>query len=293
MSYIEGAILGYITGDALGHPWYKTNPSIASDNLIMKKGPGDELPGEYTSHSAFMLATVNSLIENKSLDTEDLMEKMYETYIGGYLTSDGNCYDVSPSNSNAILNYSNGMPVDRCLSDSFDSGCLSRILPVALFYSSKSTDILIENVEKCCLLTNSSIISKVVCSIYALALRNILLQKNEKVTDILFEYYKKHDKKVHGEHLIYHLENSLNSDIPDISREFWQAWKCFRENQQSSEKSISCAIHSTRNHRVAGLVGSLVGISHGVKGMPSIWIKELRITPTVQNIINQFKNLIN
>lgn len=288
--FAKGAIIGQMIGDALGYPWQNSpRPSIPTE-LIMVPGPGDELPGDYTSLSAFMLATIDSLNEQSKIDPDDILDKFYEVYIGNYLTSDQNCYDVSSTTAQTIDNYSNGMPSDICgvASEQNDGDCLCRILPVVLFFATSSNELLLAQIDKICTITHKDIYSRVACAYYGLMLRNLFLQKQERVYDILSFYYD--DGKFHQALKSFFGKNG--NFEPDGSVDmFWLSWKSFLLYEQDFRFTVSDAIQQGGDSNLNGsLAGALSGISLGLNEIPVIWLRTIRLPTQVMEIIMRFSD---
>ena len=136
--FIKGSIIGYITGDALGSP-YNTNKipdDILSVSMVYPSFDDHKLTGSYSEESSLMLCTLSSINEYQSFDIEDIMNRYQQMYIGGYFVCNDELFSLSPSVSESINNYSEGIPVENCsIYDDVscnDTQCLSRILPFSI-----------------------------------------------------------------------------------------------------------------------------------------------------------------
>jgi ADP-ribosylglycohydrolase len=189
--FIKGAVIGHLIGDALGYP-YENADNILQYQIEMVRGHFGELEGAWSMPGAFALVTMASLNEFEGLDLDDLMDKFNDVYIAGYLTSDKECKDLGPITSEAIKNYTNGMPIDRCgiREETTDNECVARILPVGLYFAPSPIDELIDNAHAVCRLTHANALCEVTCAAYCMVIRNLLLQRAEKALELLDDYYR-------------------------------------------------------------------------------------------------------
>lgn len=287
--FVKGSIIGHLIGDALGYPWSGTSqiPSV----LQMIDGPSGELPGEYTCHGAFTIATIASINECDKIDSEDIIEKLYEVYIGGYMTSDGNCYDVGESTAQAINNYANGIPLDRCGLEINDSDALARMLPIALYTCKMQIPSIIDNAHRICSLTHKHPRSHVVCAAYCLIIRNLLLQKAEKVFDVLLHHYKQNELHFKATQELQGMsQNYKNSDVEEC---FWTTWSYFSKYENDYQFAVTEAIRNGSDKNAVGAVtGSLSAIMNGLNDIPVDWLRTIRLTSEVMETIMHFTNII-
>lgn len=288
--FVKGSIVGHLVGDALGYPWSDSQSRIPNQ-LEMTQGPGGELPGEYTSLGTFSLATIASLNECEGLDCEDLMEKFYDVYIGGYLTPNENCYDVGATTSQAINNHSNGMSLDRCGLDSpdNDADALNRMLPIALFYATSPIATIVLKAEDACKITHADISSQVACAVYCLMIRNLILQKAEKVFDTLLDYYTEKGAKEHLDAL-ERLKSSSNATERNAVEDcFWVAWKAFSKYENDFGFAVTEAIQKGNDTNAAGaLVGSFAAVANGLNDIPTKYLKTLVLSSEVMDVVITF-----
>lgn len=288
---VKGSIVGQLIGDALGYPF--SDAESFPSKLEMITGLGTEHPGEYTSIGAFSLATMSSLLNEESQD--DMMNGFYEVYIGGQFTSDGNCYDVSPTTAQSINNFSNGIPVD--LSDTTgdnDNDCLHRMLPVALFYCCEPTDVIISQSHNICKLTHNNINSQVTCALVSLIIRNLLLQNSEKAFDVLLHYYQENEMQPYYEaamSLKTWKSTNTCSGAGNPADCFWSAWTSFGKFEADYELCVKAAIHYGHDtNSTAALAGALSALSNGLNDIPSKWLKTIRLSSEVMDLVLKFTN---
>jgi len=290
---LKGSIIGLLLGDAIGIHYDLIKHS--NKPIDVYDGPGTRQAGTYSNAAAFAICSMASINELSGIDLDDIMERFQDCYMGGYLNYDDDDYFLGETSIQAIKNYSNGMPTDRCgLKDDskLDDEVIARILPIALYFSSADLETLVQQCEKACRLTHNNYFSQVCCTIYALLIRNILLDKPEKVFDILHDYY---DKKFaqHQQALVY-IQKSQKLTNTDIIGTFWTAWNVFSKNETNFENCMRETIHygSENAHSVGAISGSLCGLSNGLNIIPNHWLAQLKLTAEVMEVIESFVHKI-
>lgn len=276
---IKGAIMGHIVGDALGNPYRDLNENMPV-LIDMVADPEGLPPGTYSSASAMMLCTMSSLNEMGELDGNDIMDKFYEMYIGGYLSSNENAISLNEITSQAIKNHSNGMPYDKCgiFSEVNDNEPLARILPVALFYCMDSLDKLIESVHKACQLTHKNIRVQVCCVLYALIIRTLILEKKDKVFELLEDFYKTKNMKEYAEELSYIKNNRTNNGSNEIVDSFWSTWDCYAKyDGEYSMSTIETVKMGNSSNITTAIVGGLCGACNGLSDIPVHWLNKVNL----------------
>jgi len=296
-SAIKGSIIGLLVGDALGFPY--SGRKISHSKIDMIEGKNGEPAGSFQGPGALTLCTMSSIVEYGTIDTSDIIEKFNDFMIGGYMASTEDCSDISPATIAAIKNYNNGMPPDKCASkdEIDDNECLTRILPIALFCSNGSLDNLVDKSHEVCRITHAQTKSQVVCALFCLIVRNLLIQHSEKVFDLLKDYYvtKKMndytielDKFKEYKNTIKYTPNSTS--VEDC---FWNAWMAYAKYENNFKDCVSFAIASSGDPNSAGAVaGSLSGLVNGLSSIPNKWLQKLYLTQETMEVINKFTNLV-
>lgn len=292
-SYIKGSIVGLLVADALAYP-YKNVPNIKDYEIEMVAGLHGETVGSWTSVGAFNLATMASINEYDGILLDDLIEKLNNVYIGGLFCPDAESKDIGPVTAQSLANFSNDFPLDSCGSkdQTLDGDCLLRILPVALYYSTHDINEIIDQAHKVCSITHADIYSQVCCSAFCLIVRNILLQKAEKIFDLLFDFYQQQEMTTHSDLLLRfkemrnskHVSNTRNID--DI---FWGAWSIHSCHEQNFKQALVSSIYlgGDTNNRTA-IIGVLSGLTNSLEGIPNDWLSKLNINSEAMSVIQNF-----
>lgn len=278
--FVKGSIIGHLIGDALGHSY----------NFDKDKEPSD-----YTALGSLSLCTMANINEYDGIDRKDLIEKFYDLYIGGYLSSDIECHDLGPISAEALKKYSNGMPVDRCGAkeeSSNDSDCLARMLPIGLYYANENIGVLISKSHEICQITHAHIMSQVCCAVYCLMIRNFLLQKSEKVFESLNNYYNEEGWDEYKDQLNMLRTWRDNNECKGTNRIedcFWSAWQSFSKNENDYSLAVAATLElgNDRNATTA-IVGSLTALRNGLNNIPARWLRTIKLSSEVMEIIIKF-----
>lgn len=268
---VKGAIFGHIVSDI-----FATMRQTGVDINSKLVSPS------YSSSSAMMLCVMASLNEVESFDPDDIMAKLYDFYIGGYMAKADETVKVGQLNRHAINNHSNGMPTDRCAlsteAPSTDGEALIRTLPIALYYSNDSIDSLINNAHQLSTMTHNHVYDQVYCALYAVIIRNLLLEKTEKAFEVLGDYYKTKKMTAYCD--------ALQQIKINRSGIFWAAWNIYSGSDGYFVDTINS--HNCVCHHTACLAGGLSGSSDGVENIPSEWLDKLNLPSEVSDTILQF-----
>jgi ADP-ribosylglycohydrolase len=289
---IKGSIVGALIGDALGYP-YQEKINIKPALIDMIDGP---IPaGTYTAKGAMLLCVLANINDNNGIDAEDLANKFYNMYVGGYLTVEGECDDIGLTSAQAIKNHSNGVPYDKCglkLESYNDNEALIRAIPVGLYYANDNIDLLIKKAHDVSVISHGHVRSQVVSALFALITRNIFTQKNEKAFDLLDGYYKQQQQKDHETELAalkeWKIENALGG-TKGLEDTFWSVWDSYSKYSDDYENCLKSAIaYGASTNVVASLAGALCGLNNGLNGIPQRWLDGLRLNDEVMITINEF-----
>ncbi|MFC1670593.1 ADP-ribosylglycohydrolase family protein [Spirochaetota bacterium] len=149
-SRFTGCLLGLASGDALGTT-VEFQPPGSFEPLtdIVGCGPFDLNPGEWTDDTSMSLCLAESLIECEMFDLRDQMDRYIRWRDEGHLSSNGKCFDIGGTVSEALSVYKeSGNPISGpAHKHSAGNGCIMRLAPVPMFYASDPEDAIIKSAE--------------------------------------------------------------------------------------------------------------------------------------------------
>lgn len=106
LSRYRGCLLGLAVGDALGTTLEFAPPgSFTPISDMIGGGPFNLAPGEWTDDTSMALCLAESLIEKGVFDPIDQLERYLRWYRTGYLSSNGRCFDIGITTSDALHRF--------------------------------------------------------------------------------------------------------------------------------------------------------------------------------------------
>lgn len=140
-------IMGVLTGDMLGNPvQFMSRSSVKKRGLVkgMEAGGAFHMPaGSWTDDGSMTLCILDSLIEKRCLDYDDIMEKFIRWDRDGAYTPFGKAYDQGITCMDAIDNYAKTHKWTSCGrtgEHANGNGGLMRVMPVCLYAAIKEAD---------------------------------------------------------------------------------------------------------------------------------------------------------
>jgi ADP-ribosyl-[dinitrogen reductase] hydrolase len=133
----RGCLLGLAAGDAVGTTVeFQPRGSFTPVKNMVGGGPFHLNPGEWTDDTSMALCLATSLIESGGFDAADQMNRYYNWYQSGYLSSTGECFDIGNTVRQALHQYkASGHPFSGSTNPrSAGNGCLMRLAPIPMFY---------------------------------------------------------------------------------------------------------------------------------------------------------------
>ena len=134
----RGSLLGLAAGDALGTTLeFKKRGTFERLTDMIGGGPFCLEAGEWTDDTSMALCLATSLLECDGFDHEDQMQRYVRWWREGYLSSNGRCFDIGITISDALSRFEEtGQPYSG--SDdpmSAGNGSLMRLAPVPMYFA--------------------------------------------------------------------------------------------------------------------------------------------------------------
>jgi len=132
----RGALLGLATGDAVGTVVeFRRRGSFAEVTDMVGGGPFRLKPGEFTDDASMALCLGASLLA-RGFDPHDQMLRYQDWAQNGYMSSNGRCFDIGGTVSQALRQFQRtGNPLAGSTDPhSAGNGCLMRLAPVPIRY---------------------------------------------------------------------------------------------------------------------------------------------------------------
>ncbi|MBQ8953406.1 MAG: ADP-ribosylglycohydrolase family protein [Clostridia bacterium] len=308
MSIWKDAIMGVVTGDALGCPvQFEDRQSVAAHPVTGMRGGGTfNLPaGSWTDDSSLTLALLESIRRTGGVDCADIMANFVKWLDEGTFTPFGYAYDIGRGTMKAIRKYKReGKPLKAgCYDESSNgNGSLMRIMPAVLYGVEQALpdSEAIEIVHRVGGLTHAHIRANIACGLYAFMARAILSRQGtlaERMRaglDRGFSFYEKyladHENltcydRLRGLEAFAALPDSaIRSSgyvVDTLEAAVWSL-----ANTDSFSTALLKAVNLGDDTDTVGAVaGGLAGLYYGYQAIPEDWLAALQRRAWIESLL--------
>ena len=298
MNIWKSAIMGVVTGDALGCPvQFESRGEVARHPVTDMRGYGTfNLPaGSWTDDSSLTLALLESLVRTGGVDTRDVMDNFVKWLDEGAFTPYGYAYDIGGGTMGAICKYKHCGKPDQAggrEESNNGNGSLMRIMPAVLYCVSRAMDPgeAIRTVHAVGSLTHAHIRANVACGLYyfmadaVLSGDGPLAGRLQAGLDRGFAYYGA--ALADRENLEYYgrlrdLESFADLPAREISSSGYvvdaleaAVWSLL--NSDDFESALLTAVNlGDDSDTVGAIAGGLAGLFYGYGAIPEAWLSAL------------------
>ena len=307
---VENGIIGFVVGDTMGVPVeFNSRGKLLLNPVteMLEYGTHNMPKGCWSDDTSMTLATMDSIIKCKEINTNDMADKFIKWYRNGEYTATGIMFDIGTTTQQALVRYQRGIDIaSKCGGErEYDNGngSLMRMLPIAYYCYLKGledTEIL-KIVKEVSSITHRHPISILGCYIYVrLAIELLkgkgLLQAYQEIKKLDYSYFT--------EDTIYKYERILNNDIGlyninEISSNGYIVstleaviWTLI--NSKSFNETIIKAINLGEDTDTVGAcVGGLAGIYYGIENINQKWKDNILRYDYIINMCNEFEKVLN
>lgn len=307
----RNGILGFAIGDAMGVP----NEFCTREELM--ENPVTEMIG-YKSHNvpkgcwsddtSLTLATMDSIIEKKKIDTEDMATKFLEWLKEAKYTPTSNVFDVGGTTFKALARFEAHLrPAAECggVGDMDNgNGSLMRMLPIAYFvyFKNLQEEKIFDVVKKVSGITHKHAISVMGCFIYVLFVNELLKKKTkeeayEKIQNVDYSKYfldeiiEKYDRILKGHIAALSLDKIKSSGyvVHTLEAILWILFNTYNFNS-----TIIGAINlGDDTDTIGACVGGMAGILYTLKDVNPRWEKDLIKYEAIKEMCVKFDEACN
>jgi ADP-ribosylglycohydrolase len=293
---VKDGIIGFIIGDALGVPvefYYREELERHPVEDMIGHGVHNQPKGTWSDDTSMTLATMESIVNKRGIDYDDIMDEFNEWYLNSKFTnSDAGRFDIGITTSSALNNYLDGIPAleSGCKGERDNgNGSLMRILPLAYI-----KDIDYETIENISALTHAHKRSKIACVLYVEMAKSMLendLTMEEHINracEKIREYYE-------GCEELKHFEKIFNNDLDDISGKGYviYTFECVVHcllTTDSYRDAVLKAVNIGRDTDTnAAICGGLAGIFYGYDSIPIDWIENISRIDYVLSLCERYE----
>lgn len=306
---MKSGIIGFAVGDALGVPVEFLHRDILQKhpiNEMIGYGSHNVPEGTWSDDTSLIVATMDSIKENGNINFADIMYKFTEWMNLAKYTATDKLFDIGISTRKAISNFEKGNDAINCGTKGINengNGSLMRILPFVYYlkFSNLSEEEKTTLINQASSLTHAHEISQLGCKIYADYV-TLLLDGNDK--EQALEQLKKIDyNKYYTDTSIEAYQRILKKDLKSLNIDQIRSsgyvvdtleaslW-CTIKNDSYESAVITAVNLGEDTDTIGAITGSLNGIIYGSKGIPEKWLNKLKKIDYLEELTNQFINVI-
>lgn len=295
-----GALVGLAVGDAIGTTLeFKDRDTYPVLTDMVGGGAFNLNPGEWTDDTSMALCLAESLI-SEGFNVQDQLRNYVEWYQNGYMSSNGQCFDIGVSTATAIrefIKYGTVVHNDDFLS--CGNGSIMRLAPVAIFGSteeafSEEYTTLLYNLRKSSDTTHAYVTAGDACVGLGVVL-NRLFHLEDKQTCLDFHAYPVSmygitdpdiKKVLEGSYLTKKRDDikSTGYCVDTLEAALW----CFQMTHSFKEAVLLAANLGDDADTVAAVTGQIAGAYYGLDGIPEEWVNKIHMR---DEIIDMAKEL--
>ena len=283
-----GGLYGLLVGDAVGVPYEFHSPATLPDWDAIEIAPPRGFrrahkvapAGAWSDDGAQALCLLASLLEQGTLDVDDLGRRFVAWRDEGYLAVDGLVFDVGIQTTQALAALRAGVPALRAGPSGErqnGNGSLMRVLPLALWHRGDDHE-LVRDAALQSRVTHGHPRSQVCCALYCLWARATLTGEGDAwntATETLrslcydnAEWYRE-------------LEEHVRPDEDPQGTGSGYVVDCLHSArlallEPTYERVVKRAVSLGKDtDTTAAVAGGIAGIRHGLGGIPARWLDAL------------------
>jgi len=305
----ENGIIGLAIGDAIGVPIEFVNrEELLKQPVIDMIGFGSHnVPkGCFSDDTSLTLATMDSIIECKEIDTYNIANRFIKWYRKGEYTATGKVFDIGTTTLQALAKYElNLNEPSKCGANdkhSNGNGSLMRMLPVAYYcYANKlNENEIVDIIREVSGITHRHGISILGCYIYIRFAIELLKGKQLKKAyetikkldygDFPLEIKLKYERILYDNIKEYEMKyiKSTGYIVDTLEATFWVLL-----NSTSYNEAIIKAINlGDDTDTIGACVGGLAGIFYGIESIKEEWKRDLIKIDYILDICNSFDKVL-
>lgn len=146
----RGCLLGLAVGDAVGTTLEFQSPGTFTPiNDMVGGGPFRLQPGQWTDDTSMALCLAESLIEQRGFVPTNQLEKYWQWYREGHLSSTGRCFDIGNTVRAALSEFQKTKETYCGSTDprNAGNGSIMRLAPVPLFFAGNPQEAIAKSAE--------------------------------------------------------------------------------------------------------------------------------------------------
>jgi ADP-ribosyl-[dinitrogen reductase] hydrolase len=275
----RGCLLGLAAGDAVGTTVeFRSRGSFAPMTDMVGGGPFELEAGQWTDDTSMALCLATSLLDFGEFDPANQMDLYYRWYRDGYLSSNGECFDIGNTVFLALADYQKTRnPYSGSTSpNTAGNGCIMRLAPIPMFYHYDRDLIQVRSAESS-RTTHGAAECLDACRWFGDVLYRALAGAS-KAEILAFQDCVKLETPTiqaiaRGEYKTKSMEEIRGSGyvVASLEAALW----CFWQTESFEEAILMAANLGEDADTTAAICGQVAGAHYGASGIPETWRSKL------------------
>jgi ADP-ribosyl-[dinitrogen reductase] hydrolase len=291
----RGCLLGLTCGDALGTTLeFKQPGTFEPLTDMIGGGPFNLAPGQWTDDTSMALCLAESLIECQRFNPVDQMNRYCRWWNDGYLSSNGRCFDIGITVSEALRKYeTTGDPFAGNIDPfSAGNGSLMRLAPIPMAYRS-NMDLAIHYAAESSRTTHAAPAAIDACKLYATLILAALdgCSKDEILSPDLYADQLVPEIRDIAAGSYKRKQPSLIAGTGYVVRSLEAALWAFYRSDTFEQGALLAANLGNDADTTAAVFGQLAGAFHGVDAIPAKWLAKLTMRDFIEQLADSLLTL--
>lgn len=299
---IKNSILSLAIGDALGVPYEFKYRHICKEQVketMEEYGTHDMPAGTWSDDTSMTIATIDSIIENKSIDINSIADDFCKWLYDHEYTATGRVFDCGRTTMDALEKYHQGNidaeKVGGTEIHNNGNGSLMRILPVSLYlYFAKYDNAEVnEIISKVSSITHGHNISKCACFIYTIFVHLLLDGYTKETAYYLLRQFD--FSKYYDEDVLKNFYRILKNDITSLNEDSIRStgyvvdtleasiWLLMKYNTYK-DTLIEAVKLGQDTDTIGAITGSMTGIIYNSNDIPLEWKNSLQRYDYIEDV---------
>ena len=283
---IIGSLVGLACGDAVGTTLeFETRGSFEPIQDMVGGGPFNLEKGQWTDDTSMALCLAHSLLHKNAFDPTDQMNRYCNWYNYGYMSSNGECFDIGMTVSDALRKYLETKNPFSGSIDKFSSGngSIMRLAPIPIYYF-EDIDACIKYAGESSRTTHGSLLCIESCKLFSYLIHKAFNSngKNEIFEAIPGNYCAElHPVSEFSFKTMDYMElTGSGYVIESLISALW----CFYHGESFKDSILLAANIGNDADTTAAICGQIAGAYYGYSEIPKEWRESITMAGEIKQL---------
>jgi len=283
---IIGSLVGLACGDAVGTTLeFETRGCFEPIQDMIGGGPFKLEKGQWTDDTSMALCLAHSLLHKRGFDPIDQMNRYCDWYQNGYMSSNGECFDIGMTVSDALRRY---METKEPYSGSIEeyasgNGSIMRLAPIPIFYFG-DVETCIRHAGESSRTTHGSRLCIASCRLFSYLIHRAFTSssKDQIFGNIPGDYCD--ELKSIMDSSFKTLEYSELTGSGYVIESLISALWCFYHGEDFKDSILLAANIGNDADTTAAICGQIAGAYYGFSGIPEDWQQSITMANEIKQL---------